>query len=53
MLIANGPIPPLDAMDHSGTVQRAMEEIRCLFKDKSTVEIKRVAGLARRAKRVT
>jgi len=53
MLIANGPIPPLDAMSHSGTVQRAMEEIRCLFKDKATVEIKRVAGLARGAKRVT
>jgi hypothetical protein len=44
-LIANGPLPPLEAMNHAATVQRAMEEIRKLLKEKATSRIQQAAGV--------
>jgi hypothetical protein len=45
MLVANGPLPPLEALSHASTVCRAMDEIRTLFRDKGSLSIQRVAGL--------
>jgi hypothetical protein len=44
--IANGPIPPFEAMKHAATFQRAMEEIKALFKEKATSRLQKVAGVA-------
>jgi hypothetical protein len=51
MLIANGPLPPLEALSHADTVCRAMDEIRTLFRDKGSSSIKRMAGLHQRGSR--
>ena len=45
MLIANGYLSPLEALDHAGTVQRAMDEIRNLISDKGTTAVKNASGL--------
>lgn len=45
MLVANGPLPPLEALSHADTVQRAMVEVRRLLRDKATVAIQRMAGI--------
>ncbi|MFO0922407.1 MAG: Qat anti-phage system QueC-like protein QatC [Pirellulales bacterium] len=50
MLVANGLPLPFEAIRHSGTVIRAMDEIRSLIADKGTSEMKRAAGLARKRK---
>jgi hypothetical protein len=47
-LMANGPLPPLEAIGHAATVQRAMDEIRRLINEKGTVELRNAAGLGRR-----
>ena len=46
LVIANGPIPPLEAMNHAATFQRAMAEIRTLLKEKATPKIQKAAGVA-------
>lgn len=46
LLIANGPLPPLEAINHAATFQRAMEEIRTLLKEKATPRIQKAAGVA-------
>jgi hypothetical protein len=53
MLVASGPLPPLDALNHADTVHRAMDEIRNLFNDKGIAAIKQAAGLGRGARRAT
>jgi hypothetical protein len=45
MLMANGPLPPTDAMRHASTVARAMDEIRQLLRDKGAAAIRLVAGV--------
>lgn len=48
MLVANGPLPPDEAIVHATTVGRAMDEIRNLLDAKGTPVIRRLAGLMRR-----
>lgn len=47
LLVANGPLPPADAMKHASTVSRAMDEIRRLFRDKGDASIRKLAGILR------
>ena len=51
MLVANGHLPPLDAVQHAKTVQRTMDEIRRLLTDKGTPAIRNAAGLGGRGRR--
>ena len=51
MLIASGPLPPLDLLHHAATVCRATDEIRQLVRDKATSTVKRRAGLGSRGGR--
>jgi hypothetical protein len=48
MLMASGRLAPLDAIEHAGTVQRAMDEIRNLLTAKGTSALKQAAGLGGR-----
>ncbi|WP_230779220.1 Qat anti-phage system QueC-like protein QatC [Roseiconus lacunae] len=45
MLLATGPLSPLEVLGHADTVVRAMNEIRQLLRDKANPQIKRMAGL--------
>lgn len=45
LLMANGPLPPTDAMKHASTVARAMDEIRQLLRDKGHATIRNLAGV--------
>lgn len=45
LLIASGPLPTLELLDHAETVVRAMNEIRQLLRDKATKQIQRMAGI--------
>ena len=45
LLIAAGPLPPLDVLHHADTVSRAMEEIRQLLRDNATGSIQKMAGI--------
>ena len=45
MLLATGPLPPLEVLSHADTVVRAMNEIRQLLSDKATHNIQRMAGI--------
>lgn len=45
MLMANGPLPPTEAMQHASTVARAMDEIRKLLRDKGDATIRNLAGV--------
>lgn len=45
MLIANGALPPKDAIPHASTVTRAMDEIRQLLRDKGNVAVRSLAGI--------
>ena len=45
MLIASGPLNPLELLHHAATVRRAMDEIRQLLRDKAIPSIRRRAGL--------
>lgn len=47
MLLANGPLPPTEAMQHASTVARAMDEIRQLLRDKGTATIRNLAGVTK------
>lgn len=47
MLIANGPLPPTEAMQHASTVARAMDEIRQLLRDKGTAAIRNLSGVVK------
>jgi hypothetical protein len=47
MLIANGPLPPTEAMQHASTVARAMDEIRHLLREKGTAAIRNLAGVVK------
>lgn len=47
MLMANGPLPPTEAMQHASTVARAMDEIRHLLRDKGTAEIRNLSGVVK------
>jgi hypothetical protein len=52
MLLANGPLPPLDAMQHASTVARAMDEVRQLIRDKGDATICNLAGVVKEGHRV-
>jgi 7-cyano-7-deazaguanine synthase in queuosine biosynthesis len=52
MLVAAGPLNPLEAMGHAATVHRAMQEIVNLLNDKATVDIQQAARLRRGGSRV-
>lgn len=45
MLIANGALPPKDAIRHASTVARAMNEIRQLLRDKGDAAVRSLAGI--------
>lgn len=45
MLIANGALPPKDAIQHASTVARAMDEIRRLLRDKGDAAVRSLAGI--------
>jgi hypothetical protein len=45
MLIANGHLPPKDAIQHASTVTRAMNEIRQLLREKGDAVIRKLAGV--------
>lgn len=45
LMMANGPLPPRDAMKHASTVARAMDEIRQLLRDKGDAAIRKLAGV--------
>ena len=45
LLMANGPVPPTNAMQHASTVARAMDEIRKLLRDKGEAAIRKLAGV--------
>jgi hypothetical protein len=47
MLMASGPLPPTEAMQHASTVARAMDEIRQLLRDKGTGAIQNLAGVVK------
>jgi hypothetical protein len=47
MLMANGPLPPTDAIQHASTVARAMDEIRRLLRDKGDAAIRKLAGVVK------
>lgn len=47
MLLASGPLPPTEAMQHASTVVRAMDEIRQLFREKGTAAIRKLAGIVK------
>jgi hypothetical protein len=47
MLLASGPLPPTEAMQHASTVARAMDEIRQLLRDKGTGVIRNLAGVVK------
>ncbi len=51
MLIASGPLPPLEVLEHASTVSRAMDEIRQLLLDKGNTAIRNLAGLNVRGNR--
>lgn len=50
MLMANGQLPPLDAITHAETVQRAMDEIRALLADKGTLGVRNASGVGGRTR---
>ena len=50
MLIANGPLPLSDVMQHASTVSRAMDEIRQLLRDKGDATIRTLAGIVKRGR---
>jgi hypothetical protein len=45
LLLANGSLEVARLPDYANTVQKAMNEIRNLFRDKATPELKRLAGI--------
>lgn len=45
LLIANGSLDISKLHDYGDVVRRAMDEIRCLLRDKGTSDIKRLAGV--------
>ena len=45
ILITSGPLDPKDLERHAQVVERAMEEIRTLIRDKGTKTIKKQAGV--------
>ncbi len=47
MLLASGPLPPTEAMQHASTVARAMDEIRQLLRDKGNATIRKLAGVVK------
>lgn len=47
MLIANGALPPTDAMQHASTVARAMDEIRLLLRDKGDAAVRNLVGIGK------
>lgn len=51
MLIASGPLPPLEVLEYASTVSRAMDEIRQLLRDKANTSIKILAGINVRGNR--
>lgn len=44
-LIANGPLPPESIAGHAATVERAIEELRQLLRDKAIPVIRESAGI--------
>jgi hypothetical protein len=47
MLIANGALLPMDAMQHASTVARAMDEIRLLLRDKGDAAVRNLAEIGK------
>ena len=47
LLLTNGSLPVERLNDYSDLVIRAFEEIRKLFRDKGTLELKRMAGISK------